>query len=452
MSKQNSSKLRYAVTSILLIMLIAVVLIISQNNKPDTKNITSEVAPKKDEVLIKPDTKLKDTVINPALPVEKKDPNEAPLVEGIKARKATINIKDELYTEEFVLNREESISIEPTQMRPKENFIKWVMQFSGSVAGAIAVKNNKLHFGTYDYQTFILNANTGEVISQAKTVSQPINSTRLYKDHFLVPQRNGQVTAYSTIDGKEKWNHRSAVDKDQTEIDLSISGIITFGNKFYVSKHWGNFYIVNADTGVLDQDVGVTYESRINLPAIKTNDGVLFSNVAGELHCFKEDGTENWNYTIPKGYPLSMHLESNMLFIATTEKELIALNLKDRSIFWTKELVGYGYDSMTFINNVLFVQAKNIYAFEPAQGKILWQIQAVSEEGFCRGAPIITNDNLYALEQSGRLVCARLNDGVVTKNFDFKETVRSPLSLEGDLLFIPTIKKRIYAVDVKILK
>lgn len=98
------------------------------------------------------------------------------------------------------------------------------------------------------------------------------------------------------------------------------------------------------------------------------------------------------------------------------------------------------------------MQAKNIYAFEPSIGKILLQIQAKSEEGFCRGAPIVTNDNLYAIEQSGRLISAELKDGSVTKEFDFKEVVRSPLTLEGDLLFIPTTQKRIYAVDVKGLK
>ena len=99
-----------------------------------------------------------------------------------------------------------------------------------------------------------------------------------------------------------------------------------------------------------------------------------------------------------------MCLVDNTLFIATTEKELIAINLKDRSIIWTKELVGFGFDSMTYFKSVLFIQTKNIYAFEPSIGKFLWQIQAKSEEGFCRGAPIVTNDNLYAIEQNGCLV------------------------------------------------
>lgn len=445
--------------AIFIFALVAVVVIIilsllysEWNTEPERIEL-KERPIKTESVKSKPEPiKTTEPKINPPLIEKTPDKIDTPIVEGIKARSAIISQKDELYTDELVLDRDKVISADPIPARPKQPFIKWVLNFSGSVAGAILAKDNKLYFGTYDFQVFILDASTGNLISQTKTISQPINSTRLYKDMFLVPQRNGQVTAFSIIDGKEKWNHRSAVDKSKAEIDFSISGIAVYGSKFYVSKHWGNLYIVNADTGVMNQDVGVSYESRINLPAIKTEGGVLFSNVAGELHCFKDDGTENWHYTIPKGYPLSTHLVGNTLFIATTEKELIALNLKDRSIIWTKELAGFGYDSMTFINNVLFIQAKNIYAFEPAQGKILWQIQSTSDEGFCRGASIITNDNIYAIEQSGRLVCAGLNDGAVTKEFNLKEIIRSPITFDGELLYIPTTQKKIYAVDVKGLK
>lgn len=343
-------KLKYIILILGLVSLaIIIVLLNSRPGLSTNQIVTNENSNKSESAVPKKEiSKPKESKVNPPLIENAPDKNETPIIEGIKSRSTAVTQKDELYTDELVVDRDKVTSIEPIPVRPKQHFTKWVMQFSGSVAGAIVAKDQKLYFGTYDYQTYTLNADTGEVISKAKTVSQPINSTRLYKDMYLVPQRNGQVTAYSMIDGKEKWNHRSAVDKDKADIDLSISGINVFGNKFYVSKHWGNLYIVNADTGILEQDVGVTYESRINLPAIKTTDGVIFSNVAGELHCFKDDGTENWHYTLPKGYPLSMCLVGNTLFIATTEKELIALNLKDRTIFWTKELAGFAYDSMAY--------------------------------------------------------------------------------------------------------
>lgn len=397
------------------------------------------------------DTEKSNNTTNSTLPSETK-PNEAPIIEGKKERPATLTQKDELYTEELVLEREKVTVAEPVPLRPKQPFIKWVMQFSGSVAGAIASKDNKLHFGTYDYQVFTLNAESGEVLNQAKTVSQPINSTRLYKDLFLIPQRNGQVTAYSITDGKEKWNHRSAVDKNHSEIDLSISHIAVYGNRFYISKHWGNLYIASTETGILEQDVGVTYESRINLPAIKTTDGILFSNIAGELHCFKDDGSENWNFTIPKGYPLSMHLKNDFLFILNTERELFALNIKDRTVLWAIELTGFGFDSIAITHNTIFVFAKDLYSIDIQNGKINWQIKSKSPEGFCRGAPIIFEENLFATEQNGRLVRATLNDGKIIKEFDFNETIRSPISISNEILFLPTTMKKIYAINAPIFK
>ncbi len=377
---------------------------------------------------------------------------EAKLENGIKARNTTVTLKDELYTDEFVLHKEESISIEPTPIRPKQSFVKWVLQFSGSVAGGIVASDEKLFFGTYDNQAFIVEAKTGALLSRTTTISQPVSSTIAHKGLFLIPQRNGQVTAYSMLDGKEKWNHRSAVDKPTTEIDLSISCIAVYDNKFYVSKFWGNLYIGNADSGILEQDVGVTYESRINLPAIKTNDGILFCNVAGELHCFKDDGKENWHYTIPKGYLLSMHLFKNTLFLATTEKELMALDLNDRKIIWVKELAGYAFDSITSTNDILYIQAKDIYAIDPKTSKTLWQISSKSSEGFCRGPITFSENTLFATEQNGRLISANLNTGTQFKDFDFKETIRNPLKIAEDLLFLSTTSKRIYAVEISKLK
>jgi len=445
-----------------IILLVAVVLgvvVIFLNSvlKNEVKDTSTQDKAQTSES-IKPATETKSTTeaIKENI-VQVASPAVAPIIEakiedGIKERKTSVTLKDELYTEEFVLNREESVSIEPTPMRPKQTFIKWVMQFSGSVAGSIAANDEKLFFGTYDNQAFILESKTGSVIARNATISQPVSSTLAYNSLFLVPQRNGQVTAYSMIDGKEIWNHRSVVDKPTTEIDLSISCIAVYGNNFYVSKFWGNLYIASADTGVLNQEVGVSYESRINLPAVKLDDGILFCNVAGELHCFNDEGKEKWNYTIPKGYPLSLHLIKDILFIATTEKELIALNMKDRSILWSKELAGYAFDSITSASGVLYIQAKDIYAIDPNTSKTLWQISSKSPEGFCRGPIAFAENTLFATEQTGRLINANLPNGNLIKEFDFKETIRNPLTLSGDTLLISTTQKRIYAVNTNKFK
>jgi outer membrane protein assembly factor BamB len=170
------------------------------------------------------------------------------------------------------------------------------------------------------------------------------------------------------------------------------------------------------------------------------------------LHCFKDDGSENWNFTIPNGYPLAMYLSNDTLFIATTEKELIALNLKNRTIKWTKELAGFGYDSITINNNVLYVQAKNLYAINSIDGKILWQINSKSEEGFCRGAPVVSNGIIYATEQNGRLISGNLNDGAILKEFYFGEIIRCAIILENNVICLATIKKKVYAIDTTLFK
>ena len=305
-----------------------------------------------------------------------------------------------------------------------------------------------MYFGTYDYQAFAVNAANGEILFRVKTISQPVSTTHIAGDLFLVPQRNGQVTAFQINNGTLKWNHRSVVEKLEEKIDLSISGISIFGKNFYISKHWGNLYIANVDTGILVKDAGVTYESRINLPAIKTESGVLFSNVAGEIHCFKDSTEEDWDYTLPKGYATALYKQEQTLYIATTENELIALDLKTRTPKWMRNISGYAFDSIIIEREILFIQAKDLFALNPKTGDLIWRIPSKSEQGFCRGKPIILEDIIIAIEQNGRIIKAQITDGIIQREFPLNETIRSPLSANKSLIFIPTTQKRIYALDV----
>lgn len=374
--------------------------------------------------------------------------NDTPIIDGKKIRPSAITEKDELYQEEFA-EKPELIEInEPALIRPKEPFIQWVLQCGASVAGAVLHSNNKIFFATYDYQAFIANAESGELLLKCRTVSQPVSTPLLFKDLFVVPQRNGQITAFKQSDGKEIWNHRSVVDKPDIKIDLSISCIALLGDKIGISKHWGNLYSINGDNGIMAQDMGVTYESRINLPAIKTDSGVLFSNVAGEIHAFKNDGDEDFSYNLEKGYPLGMQISNGVLFIITTEKQLIALQLKNKQILWSIELTGVGFDSICINKNTLYLQAKDFYAIDINNGKIIYQTPSKSEMGFCRGTPVIINDSIYAIEQNGRLIKCNLTTGQFEKEYLFNEIVRSPISATANLLVIPTLKKKIYAINL----
>ena len=113
---------------------------------------------------------------------------------------------------------------------------------------------------------------------------------------------------------------------------------------------------------------------------------------------------------------------------------------------------GFGYDSISIKNNVLYIQAKDLYAINPIDNKILWQINAKSEEGFCRGAPVTINDTIFATEENGRLIKANLSDSKILYEYNFNELVRSPITIDGEILFLATTKKKIYAVDINTFK
>ena len=137
MSKTNKLNSKLAVGFILIAVLISIVLYIANIKSTESEITSQNEADKTNKNLKQADPKKNTLVVNPASPKEEKQLNDTPIENGVKARHAPITIKSELYTDEFVLHREESISIDPTPIRPKEPFIRWVLQFSGSVAGSI---------------------------------------------------------------------------------------------------------------------------------------------------------------------------------------------------------------------------------------------------------------------------------------------------------------------------
>jgi len=393
--------------------------------------------------------------------VRKKPRITAPQTEKINARKAVetpegtieritaIREGNEYYFQEYTNKRVKGKPTRPELIQSNKPYIRWSVKLGGSVSGVPAIHKNRLYLSCYDYQLLALDAQTGKTIFQAKTWSQAIGAPVLYNDTVIIGQRNGNITSYNLQTGKRKWNHRIAVNVSRETLDISIAAITLHEEYLYLSKHWGNLYILNAEKGYLLQTPGIPYESRINLPAITFADSVLFCNVAGELHCHHISGKpHHWSHTIEAGYPLTMKYASDKIFIATTEKQFFAMDAKTRKVLWTIATNGHAYNAMAFNNGTIYLAAGNLYAIDAQEGRIVWQFPGHGEDGFQRGSPIVENDYVYAVEEHGLLHKIARNSGESLQQYEIQGIVKNGLAKQGELVYVSTINKEIIAVDI----
>ncbi|PCJ53564.1 MAG: hypothetical protein COA79_22645 [Planctomycetota bacterium] len=304
-----------------------------------------------------------------------------------------------------------------------------------------------IYVATNGYQVHNLKTRNGNILFSSPIVSQPIGANLfVHENKLIVAQRNGAVDAIDLKSGKQLWHHRSAVDKKGNPLDVSISGISINNKSFFVSKHWGNVYIGSLKTGATTETPGVTYESRIQLSSVFYNNSMIFTNVAGELHTFDIEGSKKeWMHVFEKGYLLSLIENNGSLYGINNLKELIRFDLVTKAIKWKKPLLDVGYQSLIIDEDVIYIGAGNLYAVNKNDGKIIWQKEKESEEGFKRPLTLI-DKTIYCTETNGLIYSINKIDGNVIKKWNIKEPIWSGINYNKGLIFVPTIKKRLYTI------
>ncbi len=387
----------------------------------------------------KPKKRIEEEIKNldPAKPAE--------IIKGIKERPSPVLEKDEYYLAEYSNEKKERIP--PLSETPARSEIRWQYRFAGSVSGTPIAIVDTLYFGCYDYQGFAIDLTTGKIKQRQKIFSQAIGSTVYYNGHYIIPQRNGSIQSFNCQTGEIAWNHRSAVHVKKGDIDISISGIRVHKQDIWISKHWGNLYTLDADTGVLKSDPGVHYESRINTLAVPLGENLVYSNVAGELVCFNLAGTQKqWKHTIEAGYLLSLHSDNKYLYYNTTEKKLICLDPITKKQVWKIDLEGYGYKAIHEANGILYVASKDIYAINKTTGDIIWRHEAETLNGFNR--PLALTDHfIYGTTEEGLVAKIDIQTGQITNALNLNETVKNGTLEHQGLIIISTIAKRLYVID-----
>lgn len=420
------------IVAIVVFAVVAVLILTVKDEDPDSKDNTSDQ---------KPNTGSNNQVDNKS----NTNPFMTKTVNGIRSRADKSSEGLEYYVAEY--SKDKPQRIKPVLIKSKLPFVAWQLKLGGSILQHPIIHDGNVYVASNDYQVHCLKTRNGSIVFNYPIASQPIGANLFtHNNTLIVAQRNGAVDAIDLKSGKKKWHHRSDVDKSGNPLDISISGIAINKDNFYTSKHWGNVYIGDLKSGYTTETPGVIYESRVQLPTVFYKDSMIFTNVAGELHSFDGKGTkENWVHYFEKGYLLSLVESDGSLYGINNQKELIRFDLETKSIKWTITLNDLGYQSLAIKEDIIYIGAGNLYAINKQNGKILWQKEKESKEGFKRPITVI-DKTIYCTEQNGLVYTINAKDGKVLKRWDVKEPIWSGITYDKGLIFVPTISKHLIVI------
>lgn len=234
---------------------------------------------------------------------------------------------------------------------------------SGGVGG-----NAEYHFvTTRDGEVIELSA-TGEMLWKQKTSSESLVPPVVASDRVIVRSVDGSVVALSLKDGKQLWIYT----RDVPPLSLRGNSVpLVDDSRVYIGLDNGRMVVLDVDDGHSLFDVPVAVSSgRSEIERLNDVDG-------------------------------DSRLDRNLLYIASYQGRVIALDVSRGQLLWTRKISTYtGVDVGT---SSLFVadDRDHIWAMDRENGATMWKQEKLQARQLTR--PAVMGDNLVVGDYAGYL-------------------------------------------------
>lgn len=186
--------------------------------------------------------------------------------------------------------------------------------------------------------------------------------------------------------------------------------------------------------------------------ALIVNDIVLLGNRKGMVHGVrlsdgKRMGRIKHNAPIEGG----MAMGEGMLFLpmAGDKRSVVAYELWGGKKQWARKGAPVEAGLIYTDGKVIAADAEaNVYALNPKSGEPIWETQ-LHERSTVVASPIVVDDQIYVLDEFGVLYVLSLETGELLWEKRVGAPVYNTAASDGRLLFVPTTRGQLVALDLK---
>lgn len=249
-------------------------------------------------------------------------------------------------------------------------------------------------------------------------------------------------------------NAQKKSTEPSTKNNTGISPTIAPESK---SNQYSNNKIFTTDDIVITEEIKpITGKEKVLSDAfiIYKNDGTL---VSYDLDSKKQ----KWEYKFTDGSKEKMrngfNIENGILYVASSKKQLVALNVNDGSAYWKNEL---GLEDITrryaingqflpISKSLIFLPTfnKNLYAFNKTTGQHIWNYQLQFE--FNQYSPAVTDEYLV-IPNAPWVYCFETQTGKALWQRGFKELPMYALpKIDNERAYVADEKDMVYALNLK---
>ena len=290
----------------------------------------------------------------------------------------------------------------------------------GSLGGGIAHENGTLYVTTAYAEVIAMDANTG-AIAWRQSINSPSRVAPTVRDgRVYVVTINNELEVFDT-EGNRLWEHAGIIE---TAGLLGGASPAVLGNVVVVAYSSGEVYALNAENGQPLWNESLASFKKVDSvtsiphicasPVIDKNNVYLISHSGRMASIDLRSGNVNWNRDI--GGTKTPLVIGDAIFIITSDNQLACLSSDKGEVRWVVNLPRYKdkessqgrivWTGPLLASNKLVVVSSTgeVKTLSPEDGSALKTISIGEGTGV---SPIIANETLYVLDDSGSLYALR---------------------------------------------
>lgn len=334
--------------------------------------------------------------------------------------------------------------------RPHANLKLWNYTTGDAVVSSPSFVDGRLYVGSYDNQTYCLNASTGNLIWRFATAGRIWSSPAVVAGRVYVGSLDSQIYCLDASTGGLIWNYTTggaiwsspAVVGDRlyvgsydnvtyclnastgTEIwnynsggQLVSSPAVAYGYVYIGSLHY-NVYCLDASTGLkvwnhttdgsIDSSPTVA-DGRVYVGSMQHTSG----NTSSVFYCLNASTGDNvWNYVTGGNIVSSAAVAYGNVYVGSEDDNVYCLNASTGIPVWNFT-TGSGVDSSPAVpgHEVYMGSGDNkIYCLNADNGTQVWNYTTNGQIG---SSPAIVNSKIYFGSNDGNVYCLGSNQYVL---------------------------------------
>lgn len=296
--------------------------------------------------------------------------------------------------------------------------LAWEYKTNGPIYSSPILENNIIYFGSLDSNFYAVDLNNGKLLWKYKTDGDIRSNAVIAGNNILVVSGDGCLYSINKNTHQLTWKFKSRGDKKYE--------LYTFADYFQSSP------IVNGDT--VFYGTGDCYIYAVNI----TNGQKIWE--------YKTDG-------IVHATPLYY---KNNIYVGSFDGHLYALESKSGKLVWKFKTIGQRYfpkgemsgSAIAFAGMIIAGgRDYNLYALSANKGYGVWNRQF--PKGWAIAKPVIRDTVLYVGTGDDKALFALdPYDGAQKWSTDVKFNVFGSFAFSKNMIYVPTLMGRIYAINI----